>query len=250
MFDDCIEVHHLIVDLGTDAVQAEFGMDCKGEVQNDGSLREFNRGALGGKHGHAGGLQVHLQEVEVFLGVRNFGLELYHVVQPFQFFSLVLGFHFVGPVGGESLFGGQVHVLGTDLDFDHLVFGADYGGVDALVKIRFRGRDVVLEATLQRGPQVVDVAQGQVAFGNRLYNNADGEDVKNVLELASAAKHLVVDAVNVLGAPLDGAVEVFESHLDLQRADDRLDILFAGFLVLDEQVYQFLVFVGIDIFET
>ena len=127
-------------------------MDRKGEVQNDGALREFDRGSLGRKDRHSGGLQVHLQEVEVFLGVRNFGLELYHVVQPFQFLALVLGFHLVGPVGGESLFGGQVHVFGSDLDFNHLVFGADHGGVNALVKVWLRGCDIVFKAALQGRP--------------------------------------------------------------------------------------------------
>ena len=250
VFHDRIKVHHFVVNLRANAVQAKFGVNGKRKVQNNGPLRQFNRSALGGKHGHAGGFQVHLQEVEVFLGVRNFGLQLHHVVQPGQFFAFVLGFKLVGPVGGESLFGGQVHILGSNLDFDHLVFRTNHGGVNALVKVRLRGRDVVFKATLQGRPQVVDVAQSQVAFGNGFYNDADGENVEDVFELAATAKHLVVDTVNVFGTALNGAVEIFECHLDLQRANHRLDILFAGFLVLDEQVHQLLVFVGIYVLET
>ena len=95
----------------------------------------------------------------------------------------------------------------------------------------------------------MDVAQGQVAFWNGIHDDADGEDVEDVLELAVAVHHLVVDAVNVLGAPLDGAVEVFQGHLDLQRPDNGLDVLFSAFLVLNERFDDFLVFVGIDVLE-
>ena len=96
----------------------------------------------------------------------------------------------------------------------------------------------------------MDVPEGEVAFGNRLHDDADGEDVKDVVELAVAAEHLVVDAVYVLGASLDGAVEVFERHLDLQRPDDGLHVLLAPFFVLDKGVDDFLVFVRIDVLET
>ena len=101
-----IKAYDLVVNAGANAVQPKFRMNCKCKVQNDGAFREFNRSALRSKHRHAFGFQVHLQEVEVFLGVRDFGLQLDHVVKPGEFFAFVLRFHLVGPVGGESFFGG------------------------------------------------------------------------------------------------------------------------------------------------
>ena len=94
------------------------------------------------------------------------------------------------------------------------------------------------------------IAQGEITFGNRLDDNADGENVEDVLETATAGNHLVVNAVDVLGAALYGAVEIFERHLDLKRANHGLHVVLALFLVLDKSIDELLVFIRVYVLET
>ena len=51
----------------------------------------------------------------------------------------------VAPVRGDPFFGYPVHFMSSDLDFDALAVGTDNAGVQRLVHVRFRQRDIVFE---------------------------------------------------------------------------------------------------------
>src|SRR5574344_4493 len=247
--DDFVDTHHVVVNAGAHAVESELRMDREREVEDGRTHGEFDGRSLRGEHGEPVLLQVHAQKFEKFHGIRDFGLELRHAVEPRELFAVPLRFELVRPVRRESFLRGQVHVLGADLHLDHLVVRTDDRRVNALVKVRFRRRDVILEKPLERSPEVVHVAEREVAFRDGFDDDADGEDIEDVIEPAAAVLHFAVDAVNILGAPLDGAVEVLECHLDLERPHHGLHVTLAVLLAFQEVVHDFLVFVRVDVFE-
>ena len=67
---------------------------------------------------------------------------------------------------GEAAFGVVVHFVGADLEFDDLFFGGDDGGVDGLVAVLFGGGDVIFEAAVHGGKEGMDDAEGEVAGGD------------------------------------------------------------------------------------
>ena len=81
---------------------------------------------------------------------------------------------------------------------------ADDGGVKALVTVGLGGGNIVLEAVGKRVVHIVDQAQGAVALGQRIQNDADRIDIIDLVEGLVLHDGLAVDAVNALDAALDG----------------------------------------------
>ena len=80
----------------------------------------------------------------------------------------------------------------------------DDGGVQALVAVGFGGGDIILEAVGQRVVHIVDEAQGAVALGQRIQNDADRIDIVDLVKGLVLHDGLAVDAVDALDAALDG----------------------------------------------
>ena len=96
----------------------------------------------------------------------------------------------------------------ADLHLDDLAARPDHGGVQALVEVELRHRDVVLEATHHRLVAAVDAAQRGVAVLHRIDDHADGDEVEDVVELAALLHHLLVDAPQVLATAGDLGLDV------------------------------------------
>ena len=94
-----------------------------------------------------------------------------------------------------------MHVARANLDFEQLTSGAEHGGVQRLVAVRLWLRDVVLDPLLDRRPPVVDHAQCVVALEDVGHDDANSEQVVDVLIRAVALLHLLVDRPQVLGPP-------------------------------------------------
>ena len=92
------------------------------------------------------------------------------------------------PVAGDAVIGGTLHIMGTDLNFRKLVIQAENGRVQGLVAIQFRCGDKVLDATILRPPQGMDMAERQVAVLNRVNQDAEGDEVMDFRQLLS---HLI-----------------------------------------------------------
>ena len=67
-------------------------------------------------------------------------------LKPFLSFFVDAPAFFVLPVSGNASFGGEVHFLGSDLNFNALTAGADDGGVKALIIISFRHGNKIFKA--------------------------------------------------------------------------------------------------------
>ena len=84
-------------------------------------------------------------------------------------------------MGGNAVFGGVVHLPGTDLNLEGDALLADNRCVQRLIHIGLRGGDIVFETVRQRAVHVVDDAQHIVAVVYSVDNNADRVDVINLV---------------------------------------------------------------------
>ena len=81
-------------------------------------------------------------------------LEPNHVV--FRGGVSLAGLLLVLPVSGDTKLSTVMHLAGTNLNLHGSSTGANDGGVKRLIKIKFRHRDVILEAARNRIPSRVN----------------------------------------------------------------------------------------------
>ena len=119
---------------------------------------------------------------------------------------------FVLPVRGKSSFGHIVHAIRTDLHFDPLALVRHEGVVQRLITVGLRRGQPVAEA---RGVGFVDLGERRVdliAFGNFVLpivgteNDANGQDVEDLLERHLLTLHFLPNAVRTLDARLNFVV--------------------------------------------
>ena len=102
---------------------------------------------------------------------------------------LSAGFLVMG-MRGDAVFGDLVHGRGADLQLDALALRPDHGGVDRAVIVLFRGGDVVLVATRHHRPGGVHDTQRPVTLGQGFHDDAESEDVRELLEGDGFTLHL------------------------------------------------------------
>ncbi len=150
------------------------------------------------------------------------------------------------PVRGDAVLGAAVHVEGADLELDGLAAGADHRGVQRLVHVELRHRDVVLEPAGDRVPSRVDRAEGGVAVADRVDQDADAHQVVDLREVAAADDHLLVDAVVVLGAAGDGGLDTGGAQIGLDLVGHYRQILVPLGRPLGDQTHDLVVHLGVE----
>ena len=131
-------------------------------------------------------------------------------------------------MGGHPVFRNLVHFTGADLHLDRLAVGANHLCVQALVAVGLGGADVVAKQALHGQPQIVDVAQREIALVGLTHDDAQGNEVVNLLERDALLNDLVEDAVEVLGPPDDlGVVQALGFQPLFQNPDRFLEFVFA-----------------------
>ncbi len=113
------------------------------------------------------------------------------------------------PVRSDALLGLRVHLFGADLHFERRPTLADHRGVQRLVAVGPRHRDEVLDAARHRRPGVVDDPERGVAVLDRLGQDAQRDEVVDLVEVDLLLVELLPDAVETL----DAAVDVRVGHL-------------------------------------
>src|SRR5688572_19394324 len=204
--------HEAAVDLGGDAALADAGVHRVGEVHAARAARQAHDVALRREHVDLVGEQVDLDAFDELLGRAL--VQVHDVLQPLARTRLLrLAFLLPGlvlPVRGDAGLRQAVHVLGPDLHFDGRAVRAEQRRVQGLVAVHARDRDVVLEAPGHRPVQAVHEAERAVALVDAAHDDADAEHVDDLRQRQVLAPHLHVDAVQVLLARLDTAVDTAE----------------------------------------
>ena len=211
-----VERDQTSVHLGADAGVTDLGVDVVREIDRGRSDRQRHDLALGCEDVDLVLFEIGLQVRHELGGVGDLGLPVDQAVEPVDV-GLIGVVVLVGPVGGDAPLRTMVHLLGADLDLDRSAVRPDHGGVQALVEVELRDRDVVLEAAGHGPPPAMDRSERGVAVLDRVDDHPDGHDVEDVVELAALDDHLLVDAPQVLAPTGDLALdaELVEPLLDL-----------------------------------
>ena len=104
---------------------------------------------------------------------------------------------------GDAVAGDVLHRLGAHLKLDALTAGADNGGVDRLIVVLLRRRDVILEAARHDRPFGVDDADDAIAVLDIFNDDAKPENIGQLLEGDRFALHLAPHGIGMLLAALD-----------------------------------------------
>ena len=139
-----------------------------------------------------------------------------------------------------------MHAPGPDLQLDRLAAGPDHGGVQRLVHVELRHRDVVLEPPGNGVPPGVDRAERGVAVADGVHQDADADQVVDVVEAHVAGDHLLVDGVVVLGPAGDPRLDLGLAQVGRDVLDDLLEEDVAARGALGDQPGDLVVPLGVQ----
>lgn len=132
-------------------------------------------------------------------------------------------------MGRDTVFGDIVHAPRADLQLDALARRADDRGVDRLIVVLLRRRDVVLEATWNNAPAGVHDAERPVAGRDVIDDDAETPDVGKLFEGQRLRLHLAEDRIGLLLAALDlRSLQAFGLKQFAQLVLDLLDQTFVA----------------------
>ncbi len=130
----------------------------------------------------------------------------------------------VAPVSGDADLAHLVHLVGPDLDLEGLAVERDDRGVERLVQVVLGDGDVVVELAGDRTPDAVDDAEGRVTVPDLVDQQPDGVDVVDLAEFRALALHLLPDAVDVFGSPLDVGLDAGRLELGPKLGHRPVDV--------------------------
>ena len=133
----------------------------------------------------------------------------------------------VAPMRGDAALGDVMHVLGADLDFDALLFRPDHRGVDGAVAVGLGRGDEILEALRHHLPVGVHDAERAVAILLVFDDDAEAENVGELLEIELLVLQLAPDRERPLGAAIDPGLDAMLGQLALDLVGDAPDAVAA-----------------------
>ena len=124
--------------------------------------------------------------------------------------------------------GELLHLFCSDLNFDRQTVHPKQGGVEGLITIGFRNRDVIFESTGHGLIQVMHHAEHPITNVDIVYDDSEGVNVHDFGERAAFRAHLGVDAVKVFFSTKDAGGNPFRFQASgdgiLQLGDDLFPI--------------------------
>ena len=241
----------LPVHLRANALIADFGVHGVRKIHGCRPARQREHFPLWSECVHFLGIQVHLQRGHEFR-------RLLHFLDPFDELAhpqnaLIVRVRYVlavliSPVRGHSLLGDAVHFLRANLYFERLP-RMDHRRVQRLVKVWPRHGDVILEPAGDGAPRLMDHAERGIAVANCVGNDANREQVVNLIDRAVIPQTFLVNGIEPLHAAIDlGGNSVFIQPLAnrvLQVREKRLEFLPLG----DDRILQLLKSLGFQVAE-
>ena len=213
-----VQGHELPVHLRADRAMPDLRVDRVREVHGRRALRQVLHVALRGEAEDPPAGEIDPQSLHELLRIGHLLQPVHHLTEPRHVLRFLRGLAalLVAPVRGDPETCRSVHVLRADLDLQRHALGTDDRRVQRLIHVRLGHRDVVLEAARDGLPERVDGAERAVAVAERRNEDAEADEVVDLVELLAADHHLLVDRVQVLRATLD--VGLHAELLQLARA--------------------------------
>ncbi len=109
----------------------------------------------------------------------------------------------IRPMGRHTGFGNFVHLAGTDLHLDALAITARNRGMDRAITVRFRLADIVLKATGNSAPSLMNCPKHAVAIGLCRSQNPETIDVGQAAKAKVLFLHLTPDRIGLFRATND-----------------------------------------------
>ena len=167
-----LQRHQPAVDLGADAGVAHLAVHGIGEIDRRRAARQLDQLPLRREAEHLVLVEFQLGVLHELVGAGGILQDFQQILHPAETRQVLRVGRvalLVQPVRGDAVFGDVVHRLGADLHLDLLVqqLAQRHAGVDALVAVGFRRRDVVLEAAGDDRIGGMHGAQRHVAIGLR-----------------------------------------------------------------------------------
>ena len=100
-------------------------------------------------------------------------------------------------MGGDARLGDEVHVAGADLCLDRQAVRPEQRGVQGLIAVDTRDRDIIFEASGHGPERRMHHAERAVAGVRPFDDDAQAIDIDDLVERHALAQHLAVDAVEM-----------------------------------------------------
>nr|AAA17104.1 p1177c [Mycobacterium leprae] len=156
-----------------------------------------------------------------------------------------LGF-FIAPVRCYAVFGGTVHIAGTNLYFQRLALGPNDRGVQRLVHTIPRLSNVVFKPSRHRLPQRMHHADSGIAVADLVAQDTDADQVVNIVEVSPLDDHFLINRPVMLGPALHRRLDFRRTQGTYDLGTDLGQVGIAGRCTARYQPYDLLVFFGMQ----
>ncbi|RMT54308.1 hypothetical protein ALP46_05441 [Pseudomonas amygdali pv. myricae] len=216
------------VDPASNAAVADVGVYRIGEIHRRGAFGQLHDPAFGRENVNLVREQVDLDAFNELQRVARTLLHFQHTLDPLpgtgmSAFWLLVVAGFVQPVCSDAVVGHLFHFAGANLDFDRYAMHTEQGRMQGLVAVGLGDRDVVLEAAGQRLVQIMYSAQYAITGIDLVDDDAECVDIHDLVEGATLAAHLLVDAIQMFLPPTDVAFDAIDGQTMTQGLFDLVD---------------------------
>ena len=201
-----IQWHKPAVYLRAPAAVAQFRMHTVGKIDRSRIARQVNHVTARREDVYPVLEHIRLHPADELLGVRHVLPPFHQLANPGNLVVQILvrlSALLIAPVGGNAELGDLVHLMRPNLHLHRLPVRADHRRVQAAVHVVLRAGDVVVKFTRYRPPVAMHHPQCRVAVRHRFNNDSEPVNVVNLVKRHVLAPHLSIDAVNMLGPPVD-----------------------------------------------
>ena len=98
--------------------------------------------------------------------------------------------------GGKTALGEFVHLFGANLKLNNLFVFGDYSGMDGLVSVLLWGGNIIFDTAVHGGKKGMDESECEVAGGDVIKNEAEGDKVVNAINVLVVFVEFFVKGIN------------------------------------------------------
>ena len=248
------KLYDLAVDLSADHAVSDLSVNmiCKiNDGRTDGqtdriALRRHDNNVLRGK--------IVLDRVHKLFGIGTLLLCFEHLPDPRDTGiqnGLSLNPLLVFPVRGNTVFRIGVHFPCPDLHLERDALLAKHGGMQRLIAVRLRIRDIILEAVRDRAEHIVNQTEHAVAFIVGRDNDTHCVFIVDLSNVLVIDIYFFIDAVDALDTAVDlrrrDKILVAEALCD--AGFDAFDERFALLFIVVEQLFDILIGIRVKVIE-